>query len=116
MTRLARQEAAARNPPNRPLRLLRFLGSRGGARPVADDEQCRVFILGAVPMHAFAEVRDERAFLEWYGQVRRVELGAGSDPPGARQHGDEPVVRMVVRAAEIVALLPREQLDVETRF
>jgi hypothetical protein len=71
------------------------------SRHFANDEQRRVLVLGAIPMHALGEMRDEGAGLHRHREVGGVEGVAGAHPPGARQHHDEAIVRMRMRAAEI---------------
>src|SRR5262249_6736391 len=43
----------------------------------------------------------------------RIKLRTSADPPGARQHGDEAIVRMEMRPAEMIAGLPFIDHDVE---
>src|SRR5579862_2442414 len=56
-------------------------------------------------MHLFAEMGHEAAGGK-RGRVGGIEMRPGADPPGALQHDDVAVVRMKVRAAEMVALGP----------
>src|SRR5712671_499092 len=66
--------------------LSRLVHSRRCHRPFADDQKRHVFILGAVPMHAIAEVGDKRTGLERDCQVGGIILVAGADPPGVGEH------------------------------
>src|SRR5216684_4659176 len=80
--------------------LLRLLDARQGRGSFAHDDQPGFLVLGAVPMHLLGEMRDERAGGHRYREIR-IELVARGDPPGALDHGDEAIVRMKVRAAEV---------------
>src|SRR5262249_48132832 len=96
----------------RSARLFRFVYPGSGRRAVADDDERCVFLLGAVPVHALAEMSDERTRLRRHRQVGRIELIAGADPPDTVEHVDEAVVGMEMRTAE-VALLPHDHLHIE---
>src|SRR5437660_9622766 len=80
--------------------LLGLFDPRRRRRAFADDEQDRLFVLGAVPMHLLAVVRDESAGWHRHGGAG-VELVAGSDPPRALDHRDKAIVGMKVRTAEV---------------
>src|ERR1043165_8047143 len=86
--------------------LLLFFHARAGGRAHADDQQERVLVLGAVPVDLPAQMGDEAAGRHRHREVGGIELLAAADPPGALQHGDEAVVGMEVRLAEVVALEP----------
>src|SRR5216683_7053443 len=85
--------------------LLRLFHPRQGRGSLAHDDQPGFLVLGAVPVHLLGEVRDERAGRHGDGEVG-IELVAGGDPPGAFDHGDEAVIGMEVRPAEIARLEP----------
>src|SRR5712671_4482370 len=94
--------------------LSRLVHSRRCHRPFADDQKRHVFILGAVPMHAIAEVGDKRTWLQRDREVRGVILVAGANPPGAGEHGGEESARVNMRAGETSALEQGEHLHKET--
>src|SRR3954452_13173011 len=128
--RLCRQSAPALSSipaATIPVRDTGFAGERAGRdvsslclfdaracrRSHADDQQDRVLVLGAVPVHLLAVVGNDSAGRHGDGVVR-IELVAGADPPSALEHGDEPVVWMEMRAAEIVAIQPFVENDIQT--
>src|SRR3981189_3835810 len=82
---------------------LRPLDRSRRCRPFADDEPPRLLVLGAVPMHLLAEVGDEGAGPHRH-HVLLVDLVAGRDPPGSLENGDEAIVGMEMRLAEIARL------------
>src|SRR5689334_309215 len=94
---------------------LRLFEACAGRRPLADDENDRVLVLGAVPVHLFAEMGHECAGAHRHRLVR-VEFVARTDPPGALQDRDETVVGVEMRTAEIVSLEPLVDHDVEARL
>src|SRR5262245_14512446 len=86
-----------------------------GAGTIADDEQARVLAPRPVPMHLLAEMGNEGA--GWHrNAVVRIEGRSAAHPPGAVEDGDEAVVGMEVRLAEVVALEPLVADDVEPRL
>src|SRR5262249_25074377 len=89
-------------------RLLRLLDQVQRSRSLADDEHPGLLVLRPVPMHLLAEMGDEAA--RGHGlHVVLVDLVAGRDPPGALEHGDEAVIGVEVRLAEIAGLEPIER-------
>ena len=50
-------------------------------RPFAHDQKHGVFVLGAIPMHLLAEMRDETARGHWR-RVGGIEFRTGAHPPG----------------------------------
>src|SRR6202012_735483 len=94
----------------RGLSLFHF-GRRRGRRTLADDEERCVFLLGAVEVDLFAKMGNERARAHRQGGFR-IEFRAGADPPRAAEYGDETVVRMEVRTAEVIAAEPFDHLHV----
>src|SRR5262249_11667050 len=84
---------------------LRLFDPRAGRRAFADDQDNRILLLRAVPVHLLAEMGHERPLAHRHRLVG-VELVAGADPPGALEHRDEAVVGVEMRAAEIVAVEP----------
>src|SRR2546423_9708930 len=56
-------------------------------------------------MHLFAEMRHECAGWKWHAVVG-IKIRAAAHPPSAAEHGDEAVVRMEVRTAEMVSFQP----------
>src|SRR5215469_1369490 len=91
---------------------LRLFDARDGGGSVADDEDDRVLVLGAVPVHLLAVVGHERPRVHRH-RILRIELVAGADPPGALEHRDEAVIGMEMRPAEIVPGEPLVDHDVE---
>src|SRR5712692_7911319 len=85
------------------IRLLRLLDARQGRGSFAHDDQPGFLVLRSVPMHLLGEMRDERAGGHRHREAR-IELVARGDPPGALDHGDETVVGMKVRPAEVARL------------
>src|SRR6516164_6039618 len=77
------------------------VGERAGS--VADDEHPGLLVLGAVPMHLLGEVGDEAAGRHRHHFVL-VEFVSGRDPPRSFDHGDEAIVGMEVRLAEVARL------------
>src|SRR5437899_6041369 len=80
--------------------LLRLLDARQGRGSFAHDDQPGFLVLRSVPMHLLGEMRDERAGGHRHREIR-IELVARGDPPGALDHGDEAIVPMKMRAAEV---------------
>src|SRR5262249_31753404 len=93
-------------------RSLLLFDTGAGRRAFADDEDERVLILGAVPVHLLAEMGHEGAGAH-RDRVVQIPLAAAADPPGALQHRDEAIVGMEVRLAEVIALEPLVHDDVE---
>src|SRR5262249_9297438 len=89
-------------------RLVRRLDEVERPWSLADDEQPSLLIFGAVPMHLLGEMGDEGARRHG-NHVDFVVLVAGCHPPCALNHGDEAVVGMEVRLAEVARLEPVEQ-------
>src|SRR5262245_59274357 len=84
-------------------RLLRLVDQVQRSWPLADDEHPGLLVLRPVPVHLFAEMGDEAA--RGHGlHVVLVDLVAGRHPPGALEHGDDAVVGMKVRLAEVAGL------------
>ena len=98
---------------HRGLQSFRLLDLGRRRRAFAHDQQYGVFILGAIPMHLFAEMRHKAAGGHRGGAVFRIEFRTGAHPPGALQDLDVAVVRMEVRVAEMVSLGPFVVDDVE---
>src|SRR5262245_4736085 len=97
---LAWRRAASRADPRNPRRLPRFLDQRQRSRSFANDEDPGFLILSAVPMHLLAEMGDETA--AGHGNhIVFVDFVAGCDPPRAFDHGDEAIVGMEMRLAEV---------------
>src|SRR5262245_60308389 len=108
---LAWRRAASRADPRNPRRLPRFLDQRQRSRSFANDEDPGFLILSAVPMHLLAEMGDETA--AGHGNhIVFVDFVAGCDPPRAFDHGDEAIVGMEMRLAEVAGLESIED-DVE---
>src|SRR5262249_5413725 len=63
----------------------------------------RLLILGVGPMHLLAEMRDETAARHG-DHIVFVDFVAGCDPPRALDHGDEAIVGMEMRLAEVAGL------------
>src|SRR5690242_14772439 len=100
-----------RGSANDGLLLFRDAGTRRRAH--ANDEQERILVLGAVPMHLSAEMGDEAAGRHRHREVGGIEFGTAADPPGALEDRDETVIGMEVRPAEVVALEPLVHHHVE---
>ena len=95
----------------RPIRCsLGFRGGGGGGAFADDFEDC-LGVLGAVVVDLLAEVGDESAGRERDGRVG-IEPGAGADPPGAGEDGDEAVVGVEMGMAEMTGS-PFHEDDVE---
>src|SRR6185312_15056009 len=92
--------------------LLLLVDPRAGRRGLTDDEDERVLVLGAVPVHLLGEMGHKGAGPHRYRAVR-IPLAAAADPPRALQHRDEAVVGMEMRLAEVIALEPLVHHDVE---
>src|SRR4030081_2476834 len=92
--------------------LFRLLDPRVGGRSFAHDEQDRVLVLGAVPMHLLAEMSHEGA-LPHRHRIGGIKLVAGADPPGALELRADAIVGMEMRAAEIIAREPFVDHDVK---
>src|SRR5262249_58522570 len=89
-----------------------WLDLRTGAGSVAEDQNGSVLVLGAVPMHLFAEMGHERT--GWQrNAIIGIEIRAAAHPPRAAEHGDEAVVGMEVRTAEMVSFEPFVAHEVE---
>src|SRR6202040_567285 len=84
-------------------------------RSFANNEEDGVLILCAIPMHLLAEMGHKGAGRHG-NRVRGIEYVAGAHPPGSLEHGDEAVVWMKMRPAEIVACEPFVQNDIEARL
>src|SRR5262249_39175771 len=89
-----------RHDPRNPRKVPRFLDQRQRSRSFANDEDAGFLILGAVPMHLLAEMRDETAARHG-DHIVFVDFVAGCDPPRAFDHGDEAIVGMEMRLAEV---------------
>src|SRR5262244_3671635 len=98
-------------PACSPCTLSRLLDQRQRTRSLANDEDPGFLILGAVPMHLLAEMRDETAARHG-DHVVFVDFVAGCDPPRAFDHGDEAIIGMEMRLAEVAGLESIED-DVE---
>ncbi len=83
-----------------------------GCRADAGDEVGAAFLLGAVPMDLGGVIDHERSLRDPRG-VGGVQHGSGAPPCGAVDHGDEPVVRVIVRIAEAAGL---ELVDIDVKF
>src|SRR5262249_42185357 len=94
-----------------PCQLPRLLDQRQRARSLANDEDPGFLILGAVPMHLLAEMGDETAARHG-DHIVLVDFVAGCDPPRAFDHGDEAIIGMEMRLAEVARLESIED-DVE---
>src|SRR5436190_10509863 len=88
--------------------LFRHLHQTERSWALADDEHPGFFVFGAVPMHLLAEMRDEAAGRHG-NHIVLVGLVAGGHPPSPFDHGDEAIVGMEVRLAEIARLEPVER-------
>src|SRR6516164_7749750 len=97
--------------PSLACKLLCLLDQRQRSRSFANDEDPGFLVLGAVPMHLLAEMRDETAARHG-DHIVLVDFVAGCDPPSAFDHGDEAIVGMEVRLAEVARLESIED-DVE---
>ena len=86
-----------------PLLLFLDLGRGGGS--FTDNQQHRVVVLGAVPVDFLAHMGNEASCWNRNRRPGRIPFIARSDIPCPLQHGDEPIVRMEVRVAEVVALV-----------
>src|SRR6185437_13732427 len=91
------------------------LGRRRRLRTVADNEQDRLLVLGAVVVNA-ARVVHHNASCRHRNRAAGVEFRAGADPPRSLQHGDEAVMRMEVRSAEVIARSPLYHDGIESRL
>src|ERR1035437_10140317 len=80
---------------------LLFFGGSRGARAISDNFKYDVAVLGAVVVDLFAKMGDEAA---WGHENRfiRFEFGARANPPGPRNHGDEPIIGVKVGTAHMV--------------
>src|SRR5256885_6874527 len=76
-----------------------LLRRRRGRRTFTHDQENGVFVLGAIPMYLFAEVRDKASRRHRRG-VGRIEFRSRTNPPSALQHGDETVVGVEVGRSE----------------
>src|SRR5471030_2799095 len=85
------------------MRSLGFLDQSVGGWSFADNDQHRLFVLGAVIMDLIGGMRDEARGLKRDGRVL-VPLIAGTDPPRSRYDRDEAIVRMKMRLSEISRL------------
>src|ERR1700761_2617748 len=92
---------------------LLFFRSGGRRGTLAHDQQNGVLILGAIPMHLFAEMRDETAGGH-RGGIGRIEFRSRAYPPGTLQHGDVTVVGVEMGSAEMIALGPFRVHHIET--
>src|SRR5215467_6938817 len=95
-------------------KLLCLLDQRQRSRSFANDEDPGFLVLGAVPMHLLAEMRDETAARHGH-HIVFVDFVAGCDPPRAFDHGDEAIIGMEMRLAEVARLESIED-DVEPAF
>src|SRR5262249_43779846 len=91
--------------------LVRRVDQSERSRSLANDEDPGFLVLGAVPMHLPAEMRDETAARHGH-HIVFVDFVAGCDPPRAVDHGDEAIVGMEMRLAEVAGLESIED-DVE---
>jgi len=82
-----------------------------GSRSIRFSLPVPLLVLGAVPMHLLAEMRDETAARHG-DHIVFVDFVAGCDPPRAFDHGDEAIVGMEMRLAEVARLESIEN-DVE---
>src|SRR5215831_19603239 len=98
-------------PACNPCTLSRLLDQRQRSRSFANDEDPGFLVLGAVPMHLLAEMGDETAARHGH-HIVFVDFVAGCDPPRALDHGDEAIVGMEMRLAEVARLESIED-DVE---
>src|SRR5215469_7913890 len=96
MTTRGRRSGMRITPPS-----LRLFDARDRGGAFADDEDDRILVLGAVPMHLLAEMGHERPRVHRH-RIVGIPLVAGADPPGALEHRDEAVIGMEMRMAEIV--------------
>src|SRR5262245_36003673 len=83
-------------------KLPRLFDQRQRSRSFANDEDPGFLVLGAVPMHLLAEMRDETAARHG-DHIVFVDFVAGCDPPRAFDHGDEAIVGMEM-LAEVAGL------------
>src|SRR5215467_14696209 len=74
------RHALETRPACNPCTLSRLLDQRQRSRSLADDEDPGFLVLGAVPMHLLAEMRDETAARHGH-HILLVDLVAGCDPP-----------------------------------
>src|SRR5262249_46993233 len=88
--------------------LLGFLNQGQRAWSFADNEHPCLLVLGAIPVHLFGKMRDETTGAHRRHVLLVGALVAGGHPPGALDHGDEAVVGMEMRLAEIARLEPVE--------
>src|SRR5215475_10075983 len=86
-----------------PCKLLCLLDQRQRSRSFANDEDPGFLVLGAVPMHLLAKMRDETAARHG-DHIVFVDFVAGCHPPRAFDHGDEAIVGMEMRLAEVARL------------
>src|SRR5215813_243322 len=82
-----------------------LLGGHGGGRPHAPHLDHRLLALGAVVVH-LAAVVDHVAPRGGGHRAVRVELPARAHPPRARDHHEEAVVGMEMRAAHVAGKPP----------
>jgi len=78
--------------------------------PFADNEQYGILGFGAVEMHLLSVMGHKSARRHRHRGIG-IEFGAGADPPCSLEHGDEAVVRMELRAAEMI---PESHLAITT--
>src|SRR3984957_2078092 len=97
-----------------PPTLFLFRGERG-RRAFAHDQQYGFLVLGAIPMHLLAEMRHE-ASGGHRGRIGGIEFRARAHPPGALDHGNEAVVGMEMRPAEMIARGPFYVDGIESRL
>src|SRR4029077_6539816 len=91
-----------------------FFGSRGSHGSHAPDLDDGLLVLGAVVVDFVPVMNDVTSRRHRHGTVR-IELFAGSHPPGARQYDEEAIVRMEVWAAH-VTWQPFEANNVRARL
>jgi hypothetical protein len=99
-------------PPRWQKRLLRFFHPRACRGTLAHNQENRVLLLGAIPVHLLAEMGDEATCGHGHG-IGRIELITGTDPPRALEHRDETVVGMKMRATEVVTCEPFVDHDIK---
>src|SRR5215831_6184231 len=96
-------------------RLLRFFHPGACRGALAHNKENRVLLLGAIPVHLFAEMGDEGTGGHRHG-IGRIELIAGTNPPRALEHRDETIVGMKMWATEVVTCQPFVDHDIKARL
>src|SRR6202011_3512748 len=96
-------------------KLLCFFDAGDGPRGLADDQDDRVLVLGAILMDLLGKMGDEGTRRHRHG-IGRIELVARANPPRALEHSDEAVVWVKVRTAEVVACEPFVDNDIKAGF